>query len=384
MRPLALTVIVGTRPEVVKMAPVVRVARERADAFRIRLVLTGQHPELAARLMEELGLRADVELALRHSGLATMFAECLRSLAAVLDEDRPDWVMVQGDTTTALAGALAAFYEQIPVAHVEAGLRSGRRRSPFPEEMHRRLVASLADLQLAPTPQARRNLLEQSVPDASIVVTGNTVIDSLFDMRRRLATAPSRMLPMPTSRYVLVTVHRRENHGERLRRICDGLLGLLEANRDLSILLPVHPHPQVAEVVIGRLSGQPRIVLSQPLGYAAFVDALLNAAIVLTDSGGVQEECAALGKPVLVLRDETERVEAVAAEVAMLVGASPERIVDAATRLLTVPVAYGAMARRTGAYGDGTAAARILEAIERVASTRGSTTPMARTPADSA
>jgi UDP-N-acetylglucosamine 2-epimerase (non-hydrolysing) len=368
VRPLALTLIAGTRPEVIKLAPVVRVARERPAAFRIRIVLTGQHPDLAAHLMEEFDLRADVELALAppDRGLANTFAECLRSLAAVLDEDRPDWVLVQGDTTTAVAGALAAFYGRIPVAHVEAGLRSGCRTSPFPEEMHRRVIAPLADLHLAPTPQARRNLLEQGVPEASIVVTGNTVIDALFDMRGRLGTARSHMPRTPTDRYVLVTVHRRENHGESLGRICEALLGLLDRNDDLSLLLPVHPHPRVADVVIARLSGHPRIVLSKPLGYAAFVQALVNAALVLTDSGGVQEECAALGKPVLVLRGETERQEALAAGVAMLVGVAPDRIVSTATRLLTDPAAYLAMERPTDAYGDGCAAARILDAIERV------------------
>ncbi len=369
MRPLTLTVIAGTRPEVIKLAPVVRVARERPAAFRVRLVLSGQHPTLAARLMEELDLRAEIELELadHEGGLAHAFASCLRSLSTVLEESRPDWVLVQGDTTTALAGALAAFYARIPVAHVEAGLRSGSRASPFPEEVHRRATASLADLHLAPTPQARRNLLEQGVPETSIVVTGNTVIDALFDMQRRLETVRSRMTPMPTARYALVTVHRRENHGEPLQRICDALCALLDRHSDLSLLLPVHPNPRVANVVAARLGGRPRAVLSQPLDYAAFVDALVHAAFVLTDSGGVQEECAALGKPVLVLRGETERPEAVAAGVAKLVGVSPDRIVAAASRLWTDPDAYRAMQRPTDAYGDGCAAVRVLEAIERVA-----------------
>lgn len=368
MRPLALTVIAGTRPEVIKLAPVVRVARERPEAFRIRLVLTGQHPELAARLVEELGLRADVDLDLApwQGGLAITFAKFLQALAALLGQERPDWVLVQGDTTTTFAGALAAFYEHISVAHVEAGLRSGCRTSPFPEEVHRRATASLADLHFAPTAQARRNLLEHGVPEKSIVVTGNTVIDSLFDMRERLRSIRLDSMPLPTSRYALVTVHRRENHGARLDRICDALLALLERNRDLSLLLPVHPNPQVAQIVVGRLKDHPRAVLCEPLGYAAFVDALVNAFLVLTDSGGVQEECAALGKPVLVLRDETERHEAVAVGVAMLVGVSPERIVAAASELLTDAAAYRAMERPTDAYGDGHAARRILETIERV------------------
>ena len=371
MRQLALTVIVGTRPEVIKLAPVVRAARKRPRSFRIRLVLTGQHPELAAPLMEELELQADVELTLasRRGGLAQTLAECVRSISGMLHKDRSDWVLVQGDTTTALAGALSAFYEHIPVAHVEAGLRSGCRTSPFPEEMHRRLTGTLAALHLAPTQQARRNLLEHGVPESSIVVTGNTVIDALFEMRRCLPTLQSIMPKMPTSRYVLATIHRRENHGERLQQVCDGLLQLLERNLDLSLLVPIHPNPEVGRVISARLTGHPRIVLVEPMGYATFVAALVDATIVLTDSGGVQEECAALGKPVLVLRTDTERHEAVAAGVALLIGTSPDRIVEATSWLLTDPLAYRAMQRPTNAFGDGFAAGRVLDAIERATAT---------------
>jgi UDP-N-acetylglucosamine 2-epimerase (non-hydrolysing) len=366
VRPIALTVILGTRPEVIKLAPVVRLARERPGAFQVRLVLTGQHRQLAVQLMDEFGLRADIEVDLMATGLelGRMAAECLRTLSAILSADRPDWVLVQGDTTSAFAGALSAFYEKIAVAHVEAGLRTGCRTSPFPEEMNRRLTTSLADLHLAPTPAARLNLLKQGVPDASIVVTGNTVIDALFDIRRRLASTPSRLPTMATPRFVLATVHRRENHGAALERICDGLLRLLEMNPSVSLLLPVHPNPRVEAVVVGKLRHHPRAVLCAPLGYARFVRALVDASLVLTDSGGVQEECAALGKPVLVLRADTEREEAVAAGVARLVGTSPRGIADAATLLLSDAAAYRRMARSTDAFGDGHAAARVLDALE--------------------
>ena len=390
-RPIELAVVLGTRPEVIKLAPVVRLARQRADEFHVRLLLTGQHRELADRLMDEFGLEADVDLDLmrRHHGLAPMAAECLRGLGAVLASDPPDWVLVQGDTTTTFAGALAAFYNRIRVGHVEAGLRTGCPNSPFPEEMNRRLTTSLAELHFAPTETARANLLEQGVAPGVIVVTGNTGIDSLFEVRRRLAgeTTPESMhamrsmqalepptmqsiSPVPaTRRYALVTVHRRENHGPALARICDGLLALLDRHADLGIVLPVHPSPQVQGVVCARLGRHPRVVLAEPLGHAAFVQRLVGAALVLTDSGGVQEECAALGKPVLVLRDDTERQEAVDAGVAMLVGTAPQRIVDAASKVLSDAEVYDRMAQPSLAFGDGRASARILDALKRHTST---------------
>jgi UDP-N-acetylglucosamine 2-epimerase (non-hydrolysing) len=264
-----------------------------------------------------------------------------------------------------LAGALAAFYQQIAVAHVEEGLRTGCRTSPFPEEMNRRLTSPLAELHFAPTPQARLNLLQDGVPDASIVVTGNTVIDALFDTQRRSASTPRTMARVSTPRYVLVTVHRRENHGDALASICDGVVELLQKNPDVSALVPVHPNPQVRDVVVKRLRGHPHVVLSDPLGYSDFVQALVNASLVLTDSGGIQEECAALGKPVLVLRSETERPEAVAAGVALLVGTGSSRIAEAASLLLTDAAALERMSRPTDAFGDGRASLRILEALTR-------------------
>jgi UDP-N-acetylglucosamine 2-epimerase (non-hydrolysing) len=353
--------VLGTRPEVIKLAPLIRLARSRPHEIRLRIVLTGQHRELSRQMMSEFDLQADVDLDLMHrnQGLAAITADCLRGLSEVLAADRPDWVLVQGDTTTTLAASLAAFYNGIRVGHVEAGLRTGCRTSPFPEEMNRRLTSCISDVHFAPTERARRNLLEQGVADDAIVVTGNTGIDALFEVRRAFAAEATDV----REPYVLATVHRRENHGEALGRICDGLLALLDRHRDVTLLLPLHPSPRVHDAVVAKLGGHPRAVLSAPLGYSEFQRALVGAALVLTDSGGIQEECAALGKPVLVLRAQTERQEAVEAGVAVLVGTCAATIADTASALLTDRERYRSMARPTTAFGDGTASARILDAL---------------------
>jgi UDP-N-acetylglucosamine 2-epimerase (non-hydrolysing) len=364
-RPLDVAVVIGTRPEAIKLAPVILEAQERPGEFSLCVVRTGQHRELVDQLMDEFGIRTDVDLNVMQpkQKLAHVMAESVRGLSELFALRQPDWVLVQGDTTTTFAGALAAFYNHVRVGHVEAGLRTGDRQSPFPEEANRSMTACIADLHFAPTEQARSNLLQQGVAAHDIVVTGNTVIDMLFRTVQRPRPGgvdATGSLPSP---YVLVTIHRRENQGTALHDVCDALLALLAEHPQLSLWVPMHPSPDVRGVLVARLSAHARALLTEPLGYTNFVAAMHGAALVLTDSGGVQEECAALGKPVLVLRADTERPEAVDAGVAMLVGTGSSRIVTVASELLRDPERHRDMARPTTAFGDGRAAGRILDAI---------------------
>ncbi|HEX2540225.1 MAG TPA: UDP-N-acetylglucosamine 2-epimerase (non-hydrolyzing) [Caldimonas sp.] len=362
---IRIVAVIGTRPEAIKLAPVILEARARAPEFSVCVVRTGQHRELVDQLMDEFGIEADVDLKIMQpkQNLAHVMAESVRGLSEVFAERRPDWVLVQGDTTTTFAGALAGFYNRVRVGHVEAGLRTGHRHSPFPEEANRSLTACVADLHFAPTEQARANLLQQGIADSDVVVTGNTVIDALFQTLKRLRDAPEIGPRLPGTRYALVTTHRRENQGAALHHICDGLLTLLETHPHLSVWVPMHPSPDVRQVLTGKLGGHERALLTEPLGYTDFVAAMHGAALVLTDSGGVQEECAALGRPVLVLRADTERPEAVDAGVALLVGTDARRIVEAASRLLDDAESYRTMAHPTAAFGEGRASIHILNAL---------------------
>ncbi|MEO6361743.1 MAG: UDP-N-acetylglucosamine 2-epimerase (non-hydrolyzing) [Caldimonas sp.] len=364
-RRISIAAVIGTRPEAIKLAPVILAARERPAEFSVSVIRTGQHRELVDRLMDEFDIRADVDLKVMRPSqdLAHVMAESVRGLSEVFAQRNPDWVLVQGDTTTTFAGALAAFYNGVRVAHVEAGLRTGHRHSPFPEEVNRSLTACVADLHFAPTEQARSNLLREGVPDCSIVVTGNTVIDALFQTLERLRQGRAAADRKPARRYVLVTTHRRENHGAALRDICSGLMALLGAHADLSVWVPMHPSPTVREVLMAELGGHARVRLTEPLGYTEFIEAMDGAELVLTDSGGVQEECAALGKPVLVLREDTERPEAVDAGTAVLVGTAPNRILSVASALLGDPESYRKMSHPTTVFGDGRASLRILDAL---------------------
>lgn len=364
MPPLRLTVVIGTRPEAIKLAPVILAARERPGQFQLSVVRTGQHGEMVDQLMSEFDLHVDVDLKIMqpNQNLAHVMSRGVSGLSAHFEQARPDWVLVQGDTTTTLAGALAAFYNRVKVGHVEAGLRTGDRYNPFPEEVNRTLTAQLADLHFAPTELARRNLCREGCDDASIVVTGNTVVDALW----RALESPRPVSPGPSARpYILVTAHRRENHGPALARICDGLTALLERHPDLFAWLPMHPSPVVRGLLTERLGEHPRVWLTAPLGYKQFVAAMHGSVFVLTDSGGVQEECAALGKPVLVLREHTERTEAVEAGVAQIVGTDAGQILHAASGLLGNAERYREMARPSDAYGDGKASERILDALQR-------------------
>ncbi len=364
---MRIAAVIGTRPEAIKLAPVIVAARARPQQFEVSIVRTGQHRELVDELLTEFDLQADIDLKVMqpNQDLAHVLSESVRGLSDVFARDRPDWVLVQGDTTTTLAGALAAFYNQSRLGHVEAGLRTGHRSNPFPEEANRTLTARVADLHFAPTARARRNLLQEGIAADSVIMSGNTVIDALRRIRSTGRGEAAGEDGASGSPYVLVTAHRREHHGDALLRICDAVEALLERHPGTRAWLPLHPSPKVRDVVTRRLGRHERARLTGPLGYAAFVRALEGATLVLTDSGGVQEECAALGKPLLVMREHTERPEAIEAGVAIVVGTSTSVIVEAASRLLADPPSRQAMARATAAFGDGRASERILEALVR-------------------
>lgn len=358
---MIVSCVVGTRPEVVKMAPVILRLR-RAPLEEVRILATGQHRSLLDQALADFGLTADLDLDLMRpdQALGDLTARTVTALSSTLGEQRPDLVLAQGDTTTVFCTALASYYQRIPFGHVEAGLRTGSRYSPFPEEKNRELVGRLADVHFAPTVGARRNLIREGIDPATIHVTGNTVIDSLFLMAGRQVPLPIRPA---TGRYLLVTAHRRENLGVPLQSICLALLDLVGRYPDLSIIYPVHPNPHVRRVVDEWLVGHERIHLIEPTGYPQFVALMQSAFALVTDSGGIQEEGPSLGKPVLVLRDETERPEAVSAGTVKLVGWHREAIVKAVSELWERPEVYARFARASNPYGDGRAADRIASAL---------------------
>lgn len=362
--------IFGTRPEAIKMAPLVA-ALGREPSLQSRLCITGQHREMLAQVMALFDLRADHELDVMRPNqtLNGLFARLIAAVDAVLDVENPDCVLVHGDTTTAAAAAMAAFHRRIPIGHVEAGLRSGNVHSPFPEEMNRRLVDSMSTWLFAPTFASRDAVLQEKV-SGRILVTGNTVIDALNATLERLDSDPQRARAL-TERYdwldtkrklVLVTGHRRENFGEGFRNICAALQDLAQRS-DVQIVYPVHLNPNVQGVVQESLANLPNVHLIAPLDYVDFVWMMRRAYLILTDSGGVQEEAPSLGKPVLVMRDVTERPEAVAAGTVRLVGTSRERIVTEATRLLDDASVYAEFCRKANPYGDGHACQRIVDVL---------------------
>jgi UDP-N-acetylglucosamine 2-epimerase len=363
-----IAVVAGTRPEAIKLAPVVRALRARASVETL-LVSTGQHREMLRQVLAAFDLAPDLDLEVMRPGqdLHDVTVATLVRLKPVLRELGPAWVVVQGDTTTAMAAALGAFYERIPVAHVEAGLRTHDRYRPFPEELNRRIVDQLSAALFAPTPLAREALLREGFPDGRILVTGNTVVDAIRYLRaaggERPREAGGLALDAIPGRVVLVTSHRRESFGEGLAAICRALVRIAERAPDVTIVYPVHLNPNVDGPVRAALAGHPRIVLLPPVSYVELVALLERAHLVLTDSGGIQEEAPSFRRPVLVMRDVTERPEGVAAGVAAVVGTGEERIVDETLRLLEDPAAYARMASGASPYGDGHAAERIVTAL---------------------
>lgn len=364
LRPL---LVFGTRPEAIKMAPIVRECERRADAIEPIVCLTGQHREMLAQVTEYFGIRADDDLDLMtpNQGLAGLTARCIEGIDAVLRRREPHCVVAQGDTTTVMAAALAAFYRRVPFVHVEAGLRTGDLTAPWPEELNRRVADMVTALCCAPTRRAADALLAEGVPPQRVRVTGNTVIDALLETVQRQREQPeswSKKYALLGDRpMVLITGHRRENFGRGFEAICRAVGILAERFADHAFVYPVHLNPQVRRPVHRLLSGRRNVHLLEPAAYPEFVWLMDRATLILTDSGGVQEEAPSLRKPVLVMRDATERPEAVEAGAAQLVGTSVEAIVAGAVRLLTDPAAYAACQVAINPYGDGHAAGRIVD-----------------------
>jgi len=365
-----VAVFVGTRPEGVKMAPVVRALRE-APGFRCTLISTGQHREMLERALADFGLTPDTDLAVMQPNqtLASLSSRLFARIDEAFETLKPDWALVQGDTTTVMVAALCAFYRGVAVGHVEAGLRSHDLQAPFPEEMNRRVAGIVSGLHFAPTQGAADNLLREGVDPARIHVTGNTGIDALMRIAAEVrAEAPSLgdavdgfLARFP--RFVLITGHRRENFGEGFQNICRAIARLADAHPDTGFLYPVHLNPRVREPVNAILSGRGNALLTEPQDYRRFVALMDRAHLILSDSGGVQEEAPSLGKPVLVMRDVTERPEGVAAGCAELVGANEARIIERVTALLTDSAQHARMAQAQNPYGDGRAAGRIVAAL---------------------
>lgn len=354
--------VIGTRPEAIKMAPVI-IALQNESWVNVRVLATAQHRNMLDQVNKFFGINPDIDLNIMRPNqtLTTLTARLLLELNDVLQTENPDAVLVQGDTTTVMTVALACFYRRIPIGHIEAGLRTWDRQNPFPEEANRVIAGRLANWHFAPTEGSRQNLLKEGVPDCEIIVTGNTVIDAL------LMTA-AKDLPLAvsldaTERLILVTAHRRENFGEPFQNICRALRTLAELNPTVQFLYPAHPNPNVKDVAYKFLVGLPNFTLCEPLDYAQFIAAMKRAYLILTDSGGVQEEAPALGRPVLVLRDETERPEAMEQGVVKLIGTDYERIIEEVQHLLDDKSAYKAMARGISPYGDGHAAEKIIKTL---------------------
>lgn len=360
-----ICIILGTRPEAIKLAPVIK-CFQKEEQLDTKVILTGQHREMVTQVMELFGLKADVDLEIMQTkqSLVDITCKSLRGLEKIYQQIKPQLVITQGDTTTAFAASLGAFYHKIPVAHVEAGLRTDDIYNPFPEEANRRLISQIALLHFAPTKIAVENLKKSGVT-GEIHLTGNTVIDALLSVAANNPTCHIPGLDWSKYRVLLVTVHRRENWGFPLMDILRGLEMILSRHEDVAILLPLHRNPIVREPILQYFGNHDRVFLTEPLDYQQLVGAIKRCFFLLTDSGGLQEEAPSLGKPVLVLRETTERPEAILAGTAKLVGTNPEKILETASELLSDDSKYKAMAEAINPFGDGKASERILEIVKR-------------------
>lgn len=370
MKKLKVMTVFGTRPEAIKMCPLVLEMKKYPDLIEPLVAVTAQHREMLDQVLELFQIKPDYDLNIMTSGqtLYDVTTRALMGLKEVMEEAKPDIVLVHGDTTTTFAGALAAFYAQIPVGHVEAGLRTGNKYSPYPEEMNRKLTGAIADMHFAPTAISKQNLLKENVNPGNILVTGNTVIDALQATVQKdyvFEDAEFNKVFESGHRLILMTTHRRENLGEPMRHVYKALKSVLETHEDVEAIFPVHKNPKVREIVQQELGGLDRVHLIEPMDYEPFANLMAKVDIVLTDSGGIQEEAPALGKPVLVLRDTTERPEAVSAGTVLLVGTAYEDVLRETNRLLDDAAHYKKMAEAANPYGDGQACARIVNAVLR-------------------
>jgi UDP-N-acetylglucosamine 2-epimerase (non-hydrolysing) len=368
MNKINLTLIFGTRPETIKMFPLISEIKKYPHLIDFKIVVTGQHREMLDQMLEIFKIIPDYDLDIMEQvqSLSQITKNSLIGIERILKKERPNMVLVQGDTTTTFAGALAAFYQKIKIGHIEAGLRTNNKYYPFPEEINRHLTSVLADLHFAPTAQSCKNLLSEGVKREDIFICGNTVIDSLFLMikKNHIFTEPLlRDKKIFEKKIILVTVHRRENWGEPLKNICQALIKLLDEHSDLFVIIPLHKNPEIRKTVNHILKDRRDILLLDTLDYGDMINLMSKIYIILTDSGGIQEEAPSLGKPIFVLRDETERPEAVEAGVVKLIGTNKERIVSEVNIILTNKDKYMEMAKRINPYGDGKASKRIIKKI---------------------
>ena len=366
-------IIFGTRPEAIKMAPLVKEFQKNTEEFETKVCVTAQHREMLDQVLEFFEITPDYDLDLMEPGqnLYELTARIILSLQSVLEEFKPDFVYVHGDTTTTMAGSIASFYSGAKVCHVEAGLRTHNKWSPFPEEINRQVTGRISDYHFAPTSTSKKNLLKENVDEANVLVTGNTVIDALLDSVDKVNENPSKLVfdlsqKIGKREVVLVTGHRRENHGEGFERICQALKRIAEDNKNRLIIYPVHLNPKVQEPVNRILGEVTNVLLIDPLAYQDFIWLMNRSKIIITDSGGVQEEAPSLGKPVLVMRDTTERPEAVQVGTVLLVGTNENLIVEKALELLNNNDAFDKMSKLHNPYGDGKACERIVKYINEI------------------
>lgn len=355
----------GTRPEAIKMAPVILELKKYPTFFNVLICATSQHREMLQQMVSLFDISIDIDLNLMQTNqtLSSLTEKAIREISIVLNEKKPDIVLVQGDTTTAMAGALASYYQKIAVGHIEAGLRTNDIHNPFPEEVNRRIISLVATYNYAPTQRAYNTLVREGMDKKRIFITGNTVIDALYKITQKFK---DQILPFPiqeSKKLILVTAHRRENFGKPLENICRALEEIVKENEDVEIVYPVHPNPNVTDMVHKKLSGIERINLIQPVEYQILATLIKKSYIILTDSGGIQEEAPAFGKPVLVLRKETERPEGVKAGVAKLVGTRRKSIIENTNKLLRNKKMYAKMAQSMSPYGDGQASGRIVNSL---------------------
>lgn len=358
--------VFGTRPEAIKLAPVIKELQRHSDTLKSVVAVTAQHRQMLDSILGVFAIKPDYDMNIMaaNQGLSDITCKVLKNIESIYETERPDLVLVQGDTTTVFAASLAAYYKQIPVGHVEAGLRSRNKYHPFPEEINRCLTSVIADIHFAPTNKSKNNLFNEGVDEDSICVTGNTVIDALLDVAARDFKFDTNLLNNINGKIILITAHRRENLGKPLADICNAILTLAKRYPDVTFIYPVHLNPNVRKTVHAILGNLSNILLIDPLEYVPFVHLMKRSYIILTDSGGIQEEAPSLNRPVLILRKVTERPEAVMAGSAKLVGTDPKTIIEETTRLLEYTEEYNRMSRTLNPFGDGHAAKRIIDFIK--------------------